>query len=83
MKFNLYCKILFFITLFIFLNYIVEKKENFSIIFYADKPKKIYIPKNYPKYQRGPCLRKNKNGSVSWGVLTDNNPGICYYKTKK
>lgn len=60
-----------------YLNY--HKREHFSVVFYGDKPKEINIPAKYPKYQQGPCLRKNKNGLVSWGNLTGEDPGNCDY----
>lgn len=60
-----------------------RKREHFSVVFYGDKPKEVTIPATYPKYQQGPCLRKNKKGLVSWGNLTGENPGECVYHSEQ
>ena len=82
--------ILVWIIIFVLGHYLIKylikliknKKEHFSVVFYGDKPKEIEIPAKYPKYQRGPCLRKDKRGLVSWGNLTGDDPGNCDYQSE-
>lgn len=75
--------VIIFILIHYFVKYLINKyknkKEPFSVVFYGDKPKEVTIPAKYPKYQRGPCLRKNKKGLVSWGNLTGEDSGNCVY----
>lgn len=56
---------------------LTKTKEYFSLIFYGEDRKKITIPKSYPTFRNGPCLRKGYDGSVEWGILHENGSGKC------
>lgn len=56
---------------------LTKTKEYFSLIFYGGDRKKITIPKSYPTFRNGPCLRKGNDGSVEWGILYEDGSGNC------
>ena len=56
---------------------LTKTKEYFSLVFYGGDRKKITIPKTYPTFRNGPCLRKGDDGSVEWGILHDDGSGKC------
>lgn len=51
--------------------------EHLTIGLHNVTNKTVDIPSSYPRSARGPCLRKNEDGTVGYGVLVDRWPGQC------